>query len=101
MKTIGVKFLHKHKGFKMKKELREIDLGQMVVGSKLLIDKDETNKRVLCLWDNQYVVWSYNAETQSVHGGHYYGNDLAQASSDFTRNKANAYWSKDYIREGN
>ena len=85
----------------MKRELSEIELGSMVTGSKLLLDKDETNRRVLCLWNNQYVVWSYNAETQSVHGGHYYGDNLAQASADFTRNKVNSYWSKDYNREGN
>ena len=75
------------------KDLNEIQLGEMVQGSKLLIDKDLDNRRVLCLWQKQYVVWSYNAETQSVHGGHYYGDNLAIASQDFTQNKANNYWS--------
>ena len=76
----------------MKRDLNGIELGSMVTGSKLLIDKDVKNNRVLCLWQNQYVVWSYNAETQSVHGGHYYGDDLMTASRDFTENKNSKYW---------
>ena len=61
--------------------------------SKLILQKDTTNNRVLCLWQNQFVVWSYNASNQSVHSGHYYGDNLAEASADFEANKTNTYWS--------